>query len=171
MLREPNQRVEVQAGAGTVTGGWGAVRQAAAQVVLADGTLVDGRLHLLCRPSAHAGFESPLEMLNREAPFFALTRPGGGVLFVAKAQAAIVSCPHEEPLDTLERLPAARLVALDVVLAGGRGVRGWAPAELPPGRARSLDYVNGPGAFFALWTDDLAHCINKSLVRAIRPLD
>ncbi len=169
MLREPDNAVGAEAG--TMTDGWGAVRQATAQVMLADGILVEGRLHLLCRPSAHRVFESPLEMLNREAPFFALTRPAGGVLFVAKAQAAVVSCPHEEPLDTLERLPAAKLVALDVVVTGGRGLRGWAPAELPPGRARSLDYVNGPGAFFALWTDDLAHCINKSLVRTIRPLD
>ena len=49
--------------------------------------------------------------------------------------------------------------------------RGRATVELPPGRARALDYVNAPGAFFTLFADDTTHYFNKSHVRLIRPLD
>jgi hypothetical protein len=49
--------------------------------------------------------------------------------------------------------------------------RGRSTFELPPARARALDYVNAPGRFFTLRTDDMTQHINKSLVRLIRPLD
>ena len=50
---------------------------------------------------------------------------------------------------------------------------GWAAFEYfeVQNRARALDYVNGAGRFFTLWTDGLTQYINKSLVRMIRPLD
>ena len=56
-------------------------------------------------------------------------------------------------------------------MVGGREFEGSAVLELPPGRSRALDYVNGSGTFFALWNDDGTHYINKLLVRTIRPLD
>jgi hypothetical protein len=114
--------------------------------------------------------ESPLEMLNRAEPFFALTLGEGGVVFVSKAQVAVVGC-QDLPLDDPERVSAAKLVALSVELTDGVEYRGRATFELPPTRARALDYVNGAGRFFTLWTDDTAQYINKSLVRMIRPLD
>nr|MBA3893210.1 hypothetical protein [Gemmatimonadales bacterium] len=49
--------------------------------------------------------------------------------------------------------------------------RGRATLELPPGRRRALDYMNGPGGFFALWADGRTRYINKQHVRLIRPLD
>src|SRR5512146_2507326 len=138
-----------------MTEDWGSIRREAAEVTLAEGVVIDGSLHLLSRTSYPPGPETPLEMLNRGDPFFALTRSGGGVLFVPKAQAAVVTCHHHAPPADPERFSAAKLVALDVVIVGGR----------------ALDYVNGPGTFFALWTDDVTHYVNKLLVRTIRPLD
>lgn len=139
-------------------------------MLLAEGIAIDGSLHLLLRLQYPPGPETPLEMLNRDEPFFALTGSGGDVVFVPKAQTSVVSCHHQTPADP-ERLSAAKLVALDVTVVGGRQFRGRAALELPPGRNRALDYVNGPGTFFALWTEDLTHYVNKRLVRAIRPLD
>ena len=150
---------------------WGSILQEAAEVVLADGVPIDGSLHLLSRTDYPPGPETPLEMLNRSDPFFALTQATGGVVFVPKAQTAVVTCHHHAPPVDPERFSAAKLVALDVTLIGGRELRGRAAVELPPERSRALDYVNGPGAFFALWTDDVTHYVNKSLVRSIRPLD
>ena len=43
--------------------------------------------------------------------------------------------------------------------------------ELPPGRRRTLDFLNGEGDFFALWCDGRTRYINKLHVRFIRPLD
>jgi hypothetical protein len=58
-----------------------------------------------------------------------------------------------------------------VVLHGGAEYRGRATFELPANRGRTLDYVNAPGGFFALWSDDVTWYVNKSHVRLIRPFD
>jgi hypothetical protein len=149
---------------------WGTIQRVSAEVVLADGDVLEGDLHLAALPTYPAATESPLEMLNRGDPFFALSLPQGGVAFVSKAQAAVISCRDQSPLDPA-RASAARMVEIEVSLANGVEYRGRAMYELPAARARTLDYVNGSELFFAVWTDHLARYINKSLVRIIRPLD
>ena len=150
---------------------WGTTQRVAAEVVLADGAVLEGDLHLATRSAHHPDAESPLEMLNRPEPFFALTLQQGEVAFVSKAQVAVVSCRDQLPLSDPARVSAARLVALEVALATGAEYRGRSTFELPPSRARALDYVNTPGPFFTVWSNDLTRYFNKSLVRLIRPLD
>lgn len=150
---------------------WGATQRVAAEVVLADGVVLEGDLHLATRTAYPPDTESPLEMLNRAEPFFALTLQQGDVAFVSKAQVAVVSCRDQIPLIDPARASAARLVALEVALATGAEYRGRSTFELPPSRARALDYVNASGPFFTVWTNDLTRYFNKSLVRLIRPLD
>jgi hypothetical protein len=142
-----------------------------AEVVLAKGGVLVGDLHLLARTAYPLDTENPLEMLNRVEPFFALTLAEGGPIFVSKTQVLIVSCWGQSPLADPERASAAKLVALEVELADGTKYQGRSTFELPPSRSRALDYVNGPGQFFILWTGDLTRYVNKSLVRLIRPLD
>jgi hypothetical protein len=150
---------------------WGATQRVPAKVLLAEGVVLAGDLHLLARTASALDPESPLEMLNREDPFFALSLKEGGVAFVSKSQVSVVSCQDQAPLDDPDRASAARLVALAVELTDGVEYRGRSTFELPPPRARALDYVNGPGRFFALGNDDVTQYINKSQVRVIRPLD
>ncbi|MEO7137853.1 MAG: hypothetical protein ABI037_09055 [Gemmatimonadales bacterium] len=150
---------------------WGTTQRVTAEVVLADGVVLEGDLHLAASTAYPLDTESPLEMLNRAEPFFALTMGEGEVAFVSKAQVAVVSCRDQLPLSDPDRLSAAKLVALEVALATGVEYRGRSTFELPPSRARALDYVNGPGSFFTVWSNDLTRYFNKSLVRLIRPLD
>ena len=150
---------------------WGATRRVSAEVVLADGVVIEGDMHLAASAAYPLGTESPLEMLNRPEPFFALTLEQGEVAFVSKAQVAVVSCRDEYSETDPERAVVARLVALEVALATGAEYRGRSSFELPPSRSRALDYVNTPGRFFTVWTNDLTRYFNKSLVRLIRPLD
>jgi hypothetical protein len=150
---------------------WGATRRVAAEVVLADGAVLEGDLHLATRTAYPPDMESPLEMLNRAEPFFALTLQQGEVAFVSKAQVVVVSCRDQTPLTDPARASAARLVALEVAVATGAEYRGRSTFELPPSRSRALDYINAPGPFFTVWTNDLTRYFNKSLVRLIRPLD
>jgi len=152
-------------------GDWGATRRISVEVILADGVVIAGDLHLVPSASYPLNSESPLEMLNRPEPFFALTLEQGEVAFVSKAQAAVVSCREESPDSDPERASVARLVALEVALTTGAEYRGRSSFELPPSRSRALDYVNTPGRFFTVWTNDLTRYFNKSLVRLIRPLD
>jgi len=150
---------------------WGATQRVAARVVLAEGVVLAGELHLLARITSPAVSESPLEMLNREDPFFALTLAEGGVAFVSKAQVAVVSCQRLDSQDDPDRASAAKLVELSVEMTDGIEYRGRSSFELPPNRARALDYINGVGRFFTLGTDGITQYINKTQVRLIRPLD
>lgn len=149
---------------------WGITTRVPAEVVLVEGIVLSGDLHLYARTTYPPGPETPLEMLNREDAFFALTLDGG-VTFLPKTQVVVVSCRHQVPLADPDRVSAARLVELEVVVQGGAEFRGHAALELPPSRGRALDYLNGPGIFFALAAGDVSWYINKSRVRLARPLD
>jgi hypothetical protein len=149
---------------------WGVTTRVPAEVVLVEGITLSGDLHLYARTTYPPGPETPLEMLNRDAAFFALTLVGG-VTFLPKSQVVVVSCRQPVPPLDPDRVSAARLIALEVGLEGGAELRGRATIELPPSRGRALDYLNGPGIFFALGADDVSWYINKSRVRLARPLD
>jgi hypothetical protein len=152
---------------------WGSTNRLPARVALVEGIVLDGDLHLLTRPTypQPGGSETPLEMLNRPDAFFALTLPEGGVALVPKAQVLEITCSEDVPTPDPDRITAAKLVELEVILPGGAEYRGRATLELPPGRRRALDYMNGAGGFFALWSDGQTRYINKLHVRLIRPLD
>ena len=154
-----------------MTDAWGSIHQEEARVVFADGGAIDGHLHLLARVNYPPGPETPLDMLNRPDAFFALTGAESTPVLVSKAQAAVVSCRPSSVAADPERLSAARFVPIDVVMANGLELRGQSALELPPSRNRTLDFVNVPGQFFALWSGDVTHFVNKALVRLIRPLD
>jgi hypothetical protein len=149
---------------------WGITTKVPAEVMLVEGIVLLGDLHLYARPTYPPGPETPLEMLNREDAFFALTLDGG-VTFLPKTQVVVVSCRDQAPLTDPDRVSAARRIELEVVVQGGAEFRGHAALELPPSRGRTLDYLNGPGIFFALGADDVSWYINKSRVRLARPLD
>jgi hypothetical protein len=151
---------------------WGSTNRVFAWVSLVEGAAVDGQLHLLTRPAYPPGPETPLEMLNRPDAFFALTLTGGGVAFCPKSRVVEIACQGDVPLfSDPDRESAAKHVDLEVVLQGGQEYRGRATVELPPSRARALDFVNAPGSFFALWADGTTRYVNKSHVHLIRPLD
>jgi hypothetical protein len=149
---------------------WGITTKVPAEVVLAEGIMLAGDLHLYARTTYPPGPETPLEMLNREDAFFALTLDGS-VTFIPKTQVIVVSCRDQARLLDPERTSAARQIELEVVMQGGTEYRGRAVLELPPSRSRSLDYLNGAGVFFALASDDVSWYINKARVRFARPLD
>ena len=149
---------------------WGITTKVPAEVVLAEGIVLAGDLHLYARTTYPPGPETPLEMLNRDDAFFALTLDGG-VTFIPKTQVIVVSCRDQARLLDPERASAARQIELEVVMQGGTEYRGRAVLELPPSRSRSLDYLNGAGVFFALASDDVSWYINKARVRFAHPLD
>src|SRR3954464_3136732 len=129
---------------------WGATQRVAARVVLAEGVVLAGELHLLARATYPSDSESPLEMLNRDDPFFALSLGEGSVAFVSKAQVAVVSCQNLEPRDDPDRDRHTKLVMLSVELTDGVEYRGRSSFELPRNEARALDYVSAPRPPFPL---------------------
>jgi hypothetical protein len=147
---------------------WAATTRFPARVLLAEGLAIQGDLHLQPVVAWRDGPETPLEMLNRPDAFFVVNLPTGEVVFVCKDQVASVVYRnefHPEP----ERETVARHIPLEVMMTGGSEFRGEAVTELPPDHSRALDFLNAPGAFFELHTNDGICCINRSWVRAVRP--
>jgi hypothetical protein len=150
---------------------WASTERLAVEVTLAEQLQFKGELHLQARSAHHDGPESPLEMLNRSDPFFPVTLQDGGIAFAAKSQVAVVVCPSDVGSTDPDRIGAAKTIELIVYLTGGSEFRGWATLELPPPRARALDYMNGPGLFFTLRNQETTRFINRTYVRLVRPLD
>jgi hypothetical protein len=148
---------------------WGAVERIPAVVTLAEGVELEGELHVQARVPYREGAETPLELLNRGEEFFALSGGGRGVVFLSKDQVAVVRCA---PLGAdPDRVSAARRLGFAVTLVGGTEYSGWATPELPPTRARTLDYLNTAERFFPIQSDDATRYVNRTLVRLVRPLD
>lgn len=144
-----------------------------ARLLLTQGAPRAGTIYLLDRVPQHHGPETPLEMLNRPEGFFPF-RPDedGGVLLVAKSHTVTLSVDRQAPIPDPDRLSAARLAGLELVLAGGSTLGGWASYELPEGHARLLDYLNETAApFFAIWTHATTHYVNRAHVLYARPLE
>jgi hypothetical protein len=150
---------------------WASTERLHAEVILAEGLVIEGDLHLQVRVAHHDGPETPLELLNREDAFLPVSLPGGGVTFVAKGQVAVVACRTIPVPDDPARAGVARRIGLEVMMAGGDEYRGWASVELPPTRTRALDYLNSIGQFFSLHSDGVTWFVHRDHVRAIRPND
>src|SRR3989442_7379608 len=114
-----------------------------AHLLLTQGVTRPGQIFLMERVPHHDGPETVLELLNRPEGFFAF-RPTeeGDVVLVSKGQTVSLSIDRQAPIADPARLSAARMLGVEIVLAGGSTLGGWASAELPQEHARLLDYLN-----------------------------
>ena len=124
------------------------------------------------RVPQHDGPETVLELLNRPEGFFAF-RPAEDdeVLLVSKVNTVSLSVDRQAPIADPARLSAARTLGVEVVLAGGATLSGWATLELPEPHARLLDYLNASSvSFFSVWSHAATHYVNRAHVLYARPL-
>lgn len=149
---------------------WASTNRLTAKVTLAEGLVIHGDVHLQPRVAWRDGPETPLELLNREEAFLPISLPHGEIVFVAKEQVAVLAYPEVVTFDDPERKSAARTIQLEVMMVGGAEHRGIVLSELPPTKARALDFLNAPERFFQLLTDEGTLCLNRRFVRAARPL-
>src|SRR5690606_29939073 len=103
--------------------------------------------------------------------FFPVTTPDGGVVFVSKAQVALVRIAPGAAAAEMAEDQLGREVDLEVTMQGGTVRRGIARILLPPTRTRALDYVNSQDPFFALRGPEGLLLIGRTHVRLVRPLD
>jgi len=148
----------------------------AARVLLTQGDARSGHIFVMERVPQHDGAETVLEMLNREEGFFAFKpdRAEGqaDLLLVSKSHTVSLAVDRQAPIRDPARLSAAKMAGLELVLAGGQELAGWASIELPPQHSRLLDYLNSArAAFFTVWTHAATHHINPAHVLYARPLD
>lgn len=142
-----------------------------ARVTLTQGKPRAGTIYVGARVPQHDGPETPLEMLNRPDAFFPFRPADGEILLVAKGQTVALAIDHGPIVDP-DRLSAAKQLRLDLVLANGATLSGWASVELPEQHSRALDYLNATSApFFELSTDESTHYVNRAHVLFARPRD
>jgi hypothetical protein len=144
-----------------------------ATLLLAGGGQREGEVYVMERVPQHAGPETPLDMLNRPEAFFPF-RPKKGserVLLVAKARTVTLTVPRPQGEDSA-RLSAAKKASMEITLADGSTLNGWATIELPLHHSRVLDYLNTVAEpFFAIATGEGMHLINRAHVLYARPED
>lgn len=134
----------------------------------------DGQIYVMERVPQHAGPETPLDMLNRPDGFFPFrpTDDGGAVLLVTKARTVTLSVPRTTAPEDPARLSAAKQARIELTLADGTRLSGWATLELPAHHSRVLDYLNASvDPFFAVTTEEHIHIVNRAHVLYARPED
>jgi len=144
-----------------------------ATLLLTAGDRREGEIYVMERVPQHAGPETPLDMLNRPEAFFPFrTREDGAVLLVAKARTVTLSVPRTTSAEDPARLSAAKQARIEVMLADGSTVSGWATLELPEHHSRVLDYLNASAEpFFSVTTEDVLQFVNRAHVLYARPED
>jgi hypothetical protein len=143
-----------------------------ARLLLTQGVSRPGQIYVMERVPDHDGPETVLELLNRREGFFAF-RPNedDSVLLVSKGQTVTLSVDRQAPIADPARMSAARTLGVEVVLASGSTLGGWASVELPEQHARLLDYLNAShDPFFAVWSHTTTHYVNRAYVVYARPL-
>lgn len=142
-----------------------------ATLLLTAGDRRRGQIYLMERVPHHTGAETPLEMLNRADGFFPFRPEGdGAVLLVTKAHTIILSVTAAAAAQDPARLSAAKLVSVELTLADGSSLRGFAAAELPQHHSRLLDYLNASSdPFFAVSAGEEVHFVNRAHVLYARP--
>jgi len=145
-----------------------------ASLLLTGGGRRDGQIYVMERAPQHAGPETPLDMLNRHEGFYPFrpTDDGGAVLLVTKARTVTLSVPRTTAPEDPARLSAAKQARIELTLADGSRLSGWATLELPEHHSRMLDYLNASvDPFFAVTTEDQIHFVNRAHVLYARPED
>lgn len=150
---------------------WGGVHRLSVSVRLLGGEVLDGEIYLQPRAPHHSGSETPLDLLDREERFFPLALPGDEVVFLAKAQVALLICDPAPPESELDRLGVTRFLEMELGLADGLTIRGRAGVTLPPTRQRALDCLNDGSGFLAFWVDQAAYYVNRAHLRIVRPIE
>ena len=142
-----------------------------ARLQLTHGASRTGEIFVFERVPEHSGPETPLEMLNRPEGFFPFRADGkDAVLLVTKALTVSLTVPHTASISDPDRLSAAKMIPLEVMLANGSTLAGVALFEAPEHHARLLDFLNASREpFFAVSTGDATHCVNRSHVLYARP--
>lgn len=140
-----------------------------AEVVVDDGGLIVGDLHLHPNTLVPGGYESVLRMINDDESFFPLSDGGTTIALVGKARTVSLSYSPdgESPVPD----PTESRVALEARLSDGRTLSGWAILDLPRAYPRTLDFLNGPGPFLPIHDGTRVHLVNRAHIRTVHPLD
>lgn len=127
-------------------------------------------LHLGERAALHSGPERPSDLLAGSCDFLPVGGPQGRVLFLSTHAIDVLTVPaglEADPAVEVEDGSGSSVAVerdITVHLDDGSEVEGHIRFLPPPGRARLLDFLNGPAPFLPVREGELVHLVNKSRV-------
>jgi len=140
----------------------------AVAVVLTDGRRLTGDVFLQPIARLRSTPEEPIDLLNADEPFFALSNDRE-LLLVAKEQVARL---ETSPPDADNPLESPHLgIDVEIVFADGAVAAGCIFPESPAGRSRLLDYLNSfDQPFLAVYSADMVCLVNRRQIACMRQL-
>ncbi len=147
--------------------------EAPVELFLADNRRLKGKLFLSILPSSKLGHSSVLEGLNEPQKFFPFLPEYANQVEVFNKELLVevvidIKLDQEEQSNILES--NIWIEEVEVQCSSYVTVIGNVILDLPPNRARVLDFFNLPEAFFALQKGDKSHVINKKYVTSVKEL-
>ncbi|MBE0618318.1 MAG: hypothetical protein IH608_10395 [Proteobacteria bacterium] len=137
----------------------------AAELLLADGTALAGKLYLAAASPRHSGFQTPGELLAETESMLPFHLAEGAFVLVGKAAVAAVRVPGVgEVSELLVQLPAR------VRLSSGHRLEGSLLGERGAGE-RLSDLMNTPDAWVRLEEQDSVCWVAKRYVVTVEPVN
>jgi hypothetical protein len=147
--------------------------EASAELLLSDNRRLKGKLFLPILPSSKLGHSTVIDSLNepqRFFPFFS-EKSNQVEIFNKDILVEVVVDIDVDQDDTSTLLNSNFWIEqIEVQCSTYVSVTGNVILDLPPNRARVLDFFNLPAAFFSLQDGKNTHIINKKYVTNIREL-
>ena len=144
----------------------------AAEVLLADGRTLVGRIFVPAAASRHSGPTRPEEWMNDVVAFFPfLPDPAGpdqprASVVLNKHQVLVVSVQASADDANAVSIPN-RLEVRVIVECGARRLEGKIAIDMPQDHCRVLDYLNGPEPFLTLRDGARHHLIPKERITRV----
>lgn len=139
-----------------------------AEVVLEDGTRLEGFLFLSPASALRWGKESIGELLNGDRKSLPMELKTKEVVLLNRSAIVMAFSKEEEETPVLTN---TRRIPVEVVLRSGEILRGEIHNDLPETHSRLSDYLNRTDIFFHLQTGDTVCFVSNGFVRLIKPAD
>lgn len=139
-----------------------------AEVILEDGSNLQGSFFLSPTSAHRLGPESMKELLNGDRSFLPLELGREDLVLVSRNAIAMVFSKEQED-ESLSR-GQARIPA-EVILRSGKTLQGDIRHDLPETHSRLSDFMNRSGPFFHLEVASKDCFVATASVKLIRPLD
>lgn len=139
------------------------------QVLLSDGTQLDGEIFLRPVSRYRSRPEEPVDLLNDAEPFFALKHDGSVKLVAKESIARVITSSADDDDQVQIGTPG---IPVEVTMNDGSTCGGCIFPETREGRPRLLDFLNGyRDRFLPVVDTQQVYLVNTHTIAHVREVD